>query len=594
MVAIKLPVFAGMVPSVDAHLLSNQNASFAENTWLYSGALSGLPSNVLLRQLANPSAGAAFRIPGNPQNPSYIFESAWVEFDNPDTSFIHAPIAGDSFDRFYWAFPGGDPRYNTRARILANQPSWLLGIPQAGKPAVSVSGGVSATIVSRAYVATLVTEYGEEGPSSDPILINAKVDATFSVTLQGADAGDLGVNRNVKKINLYRTIVATSGTVTYYLVATKDALTTAQTFDDVSTDAVVASRPIMESTAWTAPPSDLEGMVVMPNGIIAGWRENELWFSEAYRPHAWPAVYSLSVEYNIVGLGVTNQTLVVCTEGHPMTASGVNPASITTSKLGSFEPCLSRGSILSTEQGVYYASPNGLIIVNPGVAENITAKVMSRDQWIEVTRKAPVRAARFGSAYFAYGAGLAKAFQDDLFQPGTVQMGSTEGARAGFLIDPFNDNVGVNYLASDKDVYNVMNDDWSGELFIIKDGKIYFMDQTPGYAIQPYQWNSKIYQTSDALNFAAFKVYFYEPVGFATPNPPNYDPNQVFDPDTQKAVVRIYADNRLVLTHELRVSGELHRIPSGFQAEFWRVELEAKVKIKSFQMATSVKELSNV
>jgi hypothetical protein len=36
------------------------------------------------------------------------------------------------------------------------------------------------------------------------------------------------------------------------------------------------------------------------------------------------------------------------------------------------------------------------------------------------------------------------------------------------------------------------------------------------------------------------------------------------------------------------------RLPSGFKADFWQVEVTTKVPISSIQMATSAKELSLV
>lgn len=59
-------------------------------------------------------------------------------------------------------------------------------------------------------------------------------------------------------------------------------------------------------------------------------------------------------------------------------------------------------------------------------------------------------------------------------------------------------------------------------------------------------------------------------------------------------VVRLYADGNLVFTRELLTSGEQFRLPSGFKAQFWQIEFEARVKIFSVQMATSAKELRNV
>ena len=595
MVAVKLPVFSGMVPSVDKHLLNEANAQYCKNAWLYSGALNGLPKKVPVHNLVNPNATVAFRITEADGDTTYLYDGHWMEFENPATDFISAPVAADTWRRFYWTSTTSIPMYNTYDRIIAGNPAWELGVPQPAALNVVASGGSSATIVSRAYVTTLVTEYGEEGPASAPFVINGKIDDTFAVTIAAVPAAYMGVTHNVTKIRLYRTITSAAGTATYYLLTEVPADDIAQVYNDTMTDAVLASKPILESTAWTAPP-DLDGFITMPNGIVAGFKDNELWFSEAYRPHAWPAAYALVLEHDIVGLGIINQTLVVCTNGNPYTASGVNPASITTSKLAALEPCLSRGSIVSTEEGVYYTSPNGLILVNPGHAENITKQYISRDKWNEILNDGRVNAGRVGSAYFAYGSSIQPMAQSqpEWVQSDFIQQEETIGAAQGFLIDPSNQNAGFGHADDTKDIKTVRNDQKSGECIMVRDGQVVWLDQRKGYQIDSYIWRSKVFQTPYKLNFSAFKVYLYENPNFVFPNPPNNNLIQTFDPNTQLGLVRVYADDKLILTHEIREPGELHRLPSGFKAEFWEIEFEARVRVKSFQMAQTVKELSNV
>lgn len=593
MVSIKLPVFSGMVPSVDQHLLTDQNASFCNNAWLYSGALVGLPQKEMLHEMVNPAATVAFRIPIYDDDPSYLHDSVWVEFENNLTDFVSAPVADDQYRRFYWASPNQPTRYNTFERIQNGLPPFLLGLPSPGPLHVEVAGGSSETIVSRAYLATFVSEYGEEGPASEPFLANGKMDATFTITIPAANSADLGEDRNIKKIRLYRTIVSAAGTTTYYRLYETDATTSTQTFIDIVTDANLASLPILESTEWVAPPA-LEGMVSMPNGIMAGYVGNTLYFSEPYRPHAWPGIYSLTIDYDVVGMSVTGQTLVVCTKGNPITASGVNPASITTSKLAVFEPCLSKGSILPTEEGVYYTSPNGLILVNAGIIQNVTKQFISRDRWASIAYKGKVNAGRLNGAYIAYGAGIEQAFQN-AFQDDFAQTEpEDEGSPVGVLIDPTNTNMGFTYISTKEEVKSVINDAFSGELIFVSDGKVYWLPQDPGYQTEPYVWRSKTFQPPVKVNFSALKIYFYDDPTFKTPNPRNVDLNQVYDPETQKGIVRIYADGVLVSAQEFRKSGELLRLPAGFKADFWQIEFEAIVKIKSFQMSTSVKELSVV
>ena len=150
----------------------------------------------------------------------------------------------------------------------------------------------------------------------------------------------------------------------------------------------------------------------MPNGMIAGWKGSELWFCEPYRPHAWPAAYSNVVEFPIIGLGVINQTLVVCTAGYPIVATGIHPDSISMSKLASFEPCMSRGSVLSIPEGVFYASPNGLVLVANGVANLVTEGLIQKDEWNNYNKVATLRATRMGSGYYAFGSERSGFMQD--------------------------------------------------------------------------------------------------------------------------------------------------------------------------------------
>lgn len=591
MAVIKLPIFSGMVPSVDKHLLSEQNAAYCSNAWLYSGSLMGIPERIKIHTLVNPNAQVVFRIPEAGQDEAYIFEGHWIEFVDEDTDFIKAPVAGDTFDRYYWCSPSEVPKYNTAARLIAGQPAWLLGLPQPGAPTIVIAGGTSTTLVSRSYLVTTVTEYGEEGPASTPLVVaSAKADATFTVTLPAVLASDMGVNRNIKKLRLYRTVVGSDGSVDYYRVTEVNALTTTQTYVDAVSDTVLASQLALESVAWSAPPA-LEGMIAMPNGITCGFKGKELWFSEAYRPHAWPASYALYLEYDIVGLGLIGQSLVVCTKGNPYVAAGVNPASVTTSKLASLEPCLTKGSIVSSEEGVYYASANGLMLVNPGRADNITKQYISKDKWTEILNSGRVNGGKIGSAYYAFGAQVQALFQENMVQLDMVQQTQKLGSTQGFMLDPTNQNVGFTYIDAEDSILSVNNDTLSGEMVMVMDEGVWWHNQNPGFVSETFKWQSKVFQAPKKMNFVAFKCYLYGNPDFDWITPRNNNINQEFNPDEQLLVVRVYADGRLILAHEIRDSGELHKLPSGFKADFWQIEFEGRATVKNFQMATSVKEL---
>jgi hypothetical protein len=108
---------------------------------------------------------------------------------------------------------------------------------------------------------------------------------------------------------------------------------------------------------------------------------------------------------------------------------------------------------------------------------------------------------------------------------------------------------------------------------------------------EPFVWRSKVFQAGQKKNFQAAKIFFT-----VLPNTPTLNPieviglNQTLQGD-QYGLFRVYANGELVMCRELRLSGEQFRLPSGFKADFWQFEVEARVQIDNLQMATSPTEL---
>ena len=331
-------------------------------------------------------------------------------------------------------------------------------------------------------------------------------------------------NYNLDKVRIYRTVVS-SNSADFFFVTELPIATT--TFADNISNSVVSSNEIMSSTDWAPPPNDLEGWVTMPNGMVAGWKGSELWFCEPYRMHAWPAAYSNVVEYPIIGLGVINQTLVVCTAGYPIVATGIHPDSISMSKLASFEPCMSRGSILSVPEGVFYASPNGLVLVANGVATLVTEGLVQKDEWNYYSKVPTMRATRMGSAYYAFGSertGFVQVTNDPpgeaAFLTSVFQQDDFAGSYKGIMLDNANQRVAFGILTSEVITTNVFNDAWSGETLILRDDMLYRLDLADReYPRETLLWRSKIFQAPDKKNFAALRVYFETPVWAPFQNP---------------------------------------------------------------------------
>lgn len=588
MATIKLSTFGGIVPAADDRLLPENSAATARNVWLYSGALQGFRVQNSVRTLSNSKSTSAFRIPNTLPDGAHLSDSTWMEFGSAFVDVLRTAVVDDQYQRYYWAQQTGEPRYNTQTRIKAGLSSYVVGVP-APPNLVTVTPQVSGTdelTETRSYVVTWVSEFGEEGPPCDPVTASGWSGGTWTVEGMYPSAY---TNRSLTKKRIYRTVTSAQGVASYFFVAELPMSTL--TYADTAASSTITINNQLQSATWSGPPSDLQGWVSMPNGIIAGWRGKEVWFSEPYRPHAWPSDYVLATEYNIVGLGVQGQTLIVCTEGYPTAITGINPASMSMAKVSTFEPCTSRGSIVSTPEGVYYASPNGLILAANGAFVNVTEKFITKDKWQNLLRLQSLQAGRLGTGYYVFGVGSWGAYAGNAFATTAFSQDDFTGAYSGLFFDPSNPGT-ITTFCSDVPIMKVFNDPWSGELLLIKGGQVYWVnvqDQTS--AMQPYLWKSKIFQSDFPENFEAMKVYFDDTsVGAAS-----LPASSCYTLAAQQfGVIRVYADQRLILTRELLTSGDMIRLPSGFKAQFWQIEIEARTKVYSVQMATSAKELRNV
>jgi len=591
MVALKLANFGGMIPAADDRLLPDTYASLAQNSWLYGGVLDGFHGFLPVYPLNSSLTKRVYRIPKQYYDKEHIYDSYWMEFQDPDTDVIRSPAVNDSFERFYWASPTqGAPRYNTKARIINGDPSFILGIPAPTvAPTVTPVGG-AAPVEDRAYVYTYESAYGEEGPPSPPTLVNGNGTATWNITVTAP--GALGANRNITKINIYRTVTSVSGTATFYFVTSLTLPTVS--YADAIPNTTVTGNPLMQSMFWQPPPTDLKGLTSMPNGITVGFREDEVWFTEPYRPHAWNPNYTLSVDFPIVGLGVTGTSLVVLTNGYPTAITGINPGSMSQARIAIYQPCMSRGSIVSGAEGVFYASPNGLALAANGTVQTLTQSTVSKDKWLNLLYVPTLRGARMNGAYYCWGSPQEGVFEPSAFDNDAFMMTNVQGGRFGAIIDFRNERVPYVQLYAEEPIENCWEDPWTGELLILRNGFVSWLDVSQDQNRAPYKWRSKIFTMPNMRNMEAMRIWFEVPPGTAPLNPvPNTALDQTLQPD-QWGLVRVFADGRHVFTREIRVSGEMYRLPSGFKATYWQIEIEARVTVQTIEAATAAKELGSV
>ena len=370
MTALKLESFMGLVPRVSKRLLPPTAATTARNTKLLSGEARGfrVPRVVTDLTALSYTVRRAYRIPYVDEDTEEL-EDFWLTFDTRNVDIVRSPLVNDTHNRYYWCGEGIPPQYNTFERMLAGDDPYLLGIPYpnpASKPVVTPPAGDDE---SRVYLYTFYSEYGEESAPSAPSDIKTGDAGTWVISSMLTTIPDASQHPATMYKRIYRTVSGDTATLFYFVaqIPLADA-----SYNDTSADDVVVLNPVLESQSYFPPPSDMEGFVVMPNGYLVGWIDRRLLFSEPYRPHAWPPEYELGTEFEMVGLAVWGNTLVVGTQSNPYVGMGTSPAAFTNQKTDAVMPCMSRRGLVATDAGVYYPSINGLVLVNSPTPQIIT------------------------------------------------------------------------------------------------------------------------------------------------------------------------------------------------------------------------------
>lgn len=133
-------------------------------------------------------------------------------------------------------------------------------------------------------------------------------------------------------------------------------------------------------------PADLTWMTRVPNDFYVGVPASnlrEVRFSEVGVPVSWPDDYAYAVHDDVVGLGVTLNSVFVVTTGMPWVFTGTAPESMTASVLASPQGCVSARSICVHEGAVFYVSNDGVCMLQDGAANVavLTEQAFSKREW---------------------------------------------------------------------------------------------------------------------------------------------------------------------------------------------------------------------
>jgi hypothetical protein len=403
------------------------------------------------------------------------------------------------------------------------------------------------TIESYFYVYTYVNDLGWESAPS-PVSAEVERDVLGTTSISGFAAVPSG-NYNVTARRIYKT--QTGSATSFYLLA-EVSIGTASYTDNNAT-----LGELLETTTWLPAPgvptggvtntteANLTFLTALWNGMMAGITGNSVRFCEAYAPYAWPAAYDIiPPDGKPVGLGVFGQSLLVLTTGRPLLVSGSGPDSMDQQPVEMPQGCVSSRSIASMGNGVAWASEDGLCWFGSGGSRLLTQGIMTREDW-----QALVPSSIIGKMY----EGLYFGSYDD---------GS---GRKGFFINP-GDPQGVYFMDTG---YSAMHfDELKDQLYVLSGTNVQKWDA--GTAMT-YRVVSKQFKQSYPVNYGAAEV-----IASAYP-----------------ITFRLYADGALKHTQTV-ASRAPFRLPSGFRAFDYQIELEGTNPIQGAAIAFSMEELKQV
>lgn len=357
MPAVKLAAFGGEQPRIVPRLLPPVGAQSAIDARLDNGALGPYrgPTNI-----TSITPGV------DPFGTIYLHGVTWLGF--PGT--VNAAPGPVDTDRLYYT-DGTKPKLRIDGSTTYNLE---LPAPTAA-PTATLGGSGTGDVTTRIYAYTFVTSLGEE---SEPCPVSNEINwqAGNTVTISGIQNAP-ATARGITKQRFYRSQSGQVGT-DFYFIAERNVA--ASDFSDtIPVDGFAEPLP---SRNWNPPPDALEGLIPLPNGMMAAFVGKKLYFCEPFRPHAWPEIYILTVDVPIVGLGAIGTTLYVLTEGTPYRVVGSSPDSMVMEKVEANLPCLTARSIVDVGYAIAWASADGLAVArSDGAVGIVTGNMFAPREW---------------------------------------------------------------------------------------------------------------------------------------------------------------------------------------------------------------------
>ena len=377
MTTLKLIQFSGEIPRLIPRLLADGAAQRAENVRLDDGGLTPVRKSKRVHTIGGIPAGDIKTI--------YKHGEDWLAW----STVVNAAPGSVAEDRLYYTGDGVP-----KMRVAGTVYPLAVPFPATALTATLTGTPTGSVVTQRYYAFTYVTDFGEE---SEPCPLSNAVNWVEgnTVTLSGFPAIPTG--RNITKQRIYRLQQTLTSGADLFFITERTAATT----DYVDSIGINDFGEVLPSRDWNAPPDGLQGLISLPNGMMAGFVGKALYFCEPYRPHAYPEKYVLTMDYPIVALVAYGSTIIVMTTGTPTIVSGSHPDSMIQEKTEINLPCINARGVVDLGYAIAYPSHDGLVIGGQGQAPSVvTGTLMTRQIW-QKTNPATFVAGQYNGRYFA-------------------------------------------------------------------------------------------------------------------------------------------------------------------------------------------------
>lgn len=623
--------FSGIAPRIAPRLLPATLAQEALDVKLWSGELRPHYADTIIKYIPS-NTQSIYRYKWKNKKYNWL---GWAKSVN----VVKGPVYDDENNRIYLMVNDGTGFLVTDSSLLEDRDyingleskAYAVAIPEPGQSDIWVSGGTgSGDIESRSYVYCYVRQWSDGtidvGKSSGP-LKNSSDRSRYTVDVRPGQVVDMsivdpiahanGIGAGINKIYIYRSEVTSAGQALYSYVDQFDVNTNRVTNNPaavwVSNGSYYKysdSKPntslgeACPSIYWDAPVTGLKGLVSLQNGLFAAYKDSTIYVSDWNAPHAWPYEHTVTIDYPIVGLGSFGNTIVVCTEAAPVLITVTDPTKPTTRAIQENCPCVSAGSIVSTRNGVIFASTNGLVLINSASPTFITEKIITQDEWLPLHPES-LQAAFLNNTYYGFF------------------TNPTEKA-AGFLfdLDSYTYSTVYNSIVSSGMVYTsqptkiVYNDVEQSQLYVcypLENKTQYSLNSfgTDSRINKSFRWRSKVNVSPQGLFTLSCAQVNFTKLSSLKPEPPVWEGRlagsalgmvyvnkqpvngwcktntiELYD----KTVFNYYVDGKLRFTKTI-VDSKPFRLPSGFRGETVEIELKSNSHVHSVILASSMGEL---